>query len=192
MNPNIKIKEKRILSDQWYLLSKVIFEQKNKAGQWELVEREAYDRGNGAAILLYHPIRKTVLLTRQFRMPTYINGNTDGMMVEACAGLLDENAPEECIRKEAEEELGYRVSQVEKVMEAYMSPGSVTEKLYYFIGTYDSDQKISEGGGLQTDHEQIEVLEYDFDKALHMISTGEIQDGKTIILLFYLRLNGLL
>jgi nudix-type nucleoside diphosphatase (YffH/AdpP family) len=190
-NPNVKIKAKELLSDNWYTLNKFTFEYKNPNGEWETQEREAYDRGNGATILLYNSENKTVILTRQFRLPSYVNGNDSGMMIEACAGLLDENNPEDCIRKETEEETGYKISKVQKVFEAYMSPGSVTEILYFFVAEYTKDMKISEGGGVAEEQENIEVLELDFDKAYSMISTGEICDGKTIMLLQYAKLNRL-
>ncbi len=190
-NPDIKIIKKEILSDNWYTLNKVTFEQKDKDGNVHTVSREAYDRGNGAAILLHNKENGTIILTRQFRMPTYINGNKDGMLIEACAGLLDNLNPEECIRKETEEETGYRVKEVKKVMEAYMSPGSVTEILHFFIAEYEPKMKVSAGGGLEDDHENIEVLELRFDKALEMIKTGEIKDAKTIMLIQYLQINNI-
>jgi nudix-type nucleoside diphosphatase (YffH/AdpP family) len=156
------------------------------------MEREAYDRGNGAAILLYNQEKQTVILTRQFRMPSYVNGNTDGLLIEACAGLLDEHEPEDCIRKETEEETGYKVREVRKVFQAYMSPGSVTEILHFFVAEYAADMKVSDGGGLDEEQENIEVLEYDFDTAYGMIKTGEIRDGKTIMLLQHAKLEGLI
>ena len=151
--------------------------------------REAYDRGNGAVIMLYNPVRKTVVLTRQFRMPTFINGNTDGMLIEACAGLLDKDNPEECIRRETEEETGYKIKEAKKVFEAYMSPGSVTEILYFFIAEYDQSMKVGDGGGIAHEQENIEVLEIPFTQALEMIESGEIKDAKTIMLLQYLQLH---
>ncbi|MEP7267096.1 MAG: GDP-mannose pyrophosphatase NudK [Saprospiraceae bacterium] len=190
-NPDIKIIKKEILSDNWYTLNKVTFEQKDKDGNVHTVSREVYDRGNGAAILLHNKENGTIILTRQFRMPTYINGNKDGMLIEVCAGLLDNLNPEECIRKETEEETGYRVKEVKKVMEAYMSPGSVTELLHFFIAEYEPKMKVSAGGGLEDDHENIEVLELRFDKALEMIKTGEIKDAKTIMLIQYLQINNI-
>lgn len=153
--------------------------------------REAYDRGNGATILLYNKETRTVILTRQFRMPTYINGNETGMLIEACAGLLEKDNAEDCIRKETEEETGFKIDHVEKIFEAYMSPGSVTEILYFFVAAYSKDNKKSEGGGVK-DEEDIEVLELDFDNAMQMIDTGEIKDAKTIMLLQYVKLKDLL
>jgi GDP-mannose pyrophosphatase NudK len=152
--------------------------------------REAYDRGNGATILLYNKEQNTVILTRQFRLPTFVNGNESGMLIETCAGLLDLDNPEDCIRRETEEETGYRISHVRKIFDVYMSPGSVTEILHFFVGEYSKDQKVNEGGGVDED-ENIEVLELPFDKAYNMISTGEIKDAKTIMLLQYAKLNQL-
>ena len=149
MNENIKILETKVLSDNWYTLNKVTYEHRDKQGNWTTQSREAYDRGNGATILLYNPTSKKVILTRQFRLPTYINGNEDGMLIEACAGLLDKDNAEDCIRKETEEETGYKVSNVKKIFEAYMSPGSVTEILYFFVAEYTKEMKVSEGGGLE-------------------------------------------
>jgi nudix-type nucleoside diphosphatase (YffH/AdpP family) len=160
--------------------------------QLETQSREAYDRGNGATILLYNKESKTVILTKQFRLPTYINGNADGMMIEACAGLLDKDNPEDCIKRETEEELGYEISDVKKVFEVYMSPGSVTEILYFFIAEYSKSMKINDGGGLEEEQEEIEVLELDINKALEMIDLGEIKDAKTIMLLQHVRLKGIL
>lgn len=191
--PNKKIRniEKTLLSDNWYTLNKFKFDYQKDDGVWETQEREAYDRGNGAAILLFNKKKGTVVLTKQFRMPTYVNGNDDGMMIEACAGLLDGNNPEDCIRKEVEEETGYHVTDVRKVFECYMSPGSVTEILYFFVGAYEDQMKISEGGGADDETENIEVLEHQFEDALAMISSGEIKDAKTIMLLQYAQINGL-
>lgn len=180
-----------LLSDNWYILRKHTYEFRQRNGQWVDQIREVYDRGNGAAILLYNLEKGSVLLTRQFRLPTYINGNSDGMLIEVCAGLLDELDPADCVRRETEEETGYRIQEVQKVMEAYMSPGSVTEILHLFIGQYEASQKVSEGGGLAEETEDIEVLEYPFSEALNMIQTGEIKDAKTIMLLQHVALSGL-
>lgn len=188
-NNRIRNLQKQLLSDNWYRLDKVDFEYLKPNGIWEKQTREAYDRGNGATILLYNPKTKNIILTRQFRIPTYLNGNRDGMLIEACAGLLDDDNPEDCIRKETEEETGYRIQKVEKIFEAYMSPGSVTEIVYFFIAEYDHQMKISEGGGLAEEQENIEVIEIAFEKALDQIRTGEIKDAKTIMLIQYLRLN---
>lgn len=191
-NNKVKILKTEILSDNWYTLNKVTFEYQKKDGTLETQSREAYDRGNGATILLYNKESKSVILTKQFRLPTYINGNEDGMMIEACAGLLDKDNPEDCIRKETEEELGYEISDVKKVFEVYMSPGSVTEILYFFIAEYSKSMKVNDGGGLADEQEEIEVLELDIDKALAMIDSGEIKDAKTIMLLQHVRLKGIL
>jgi nudix-type nucleoside diphosphatase (YffH/AdpP family) len=191
-NPEIKITKTELLSDNWYLLNKVTFDYQKEDDSWITQKREVYDRGNGAAILLYNPHQKTVILTRQFRLPTYLNGNETGMMIEACAGLLDEDHPEQCIIRETEEETGYRVTKVKKIMEAYMSPGAVTEILYLFVGEYDQSMKVSEGGGLDHEQENIEVLEMSFDEAYAMIETGELKDAKTIMLLQYAKINELL
>lgn len=190
-NPSVKNIKTELLSNNWYSLKKITFDYLKRNGKWETQIRESYDRGNGAAILLYNTESKTVILTRQFRMPTYVNGNETGMMIEVCAGLLDEHDPEECIRREAEEETGYKLKDVKKVFEAYMSPGSVTEILHYFIAEYSVDMKITEGGGLEHEQEEIEVLELPFQKALSMIETGEIKDAKTILLLQYAKINNL-
>lgn len=189
---NVKIQENKLLSDNWYKLYKVTYDYQMENGEWQTQIREAYDRGNGAAILLYNSNTKKVILTRQFRLPTFLNGNEDGMMIESCAGLLDEDDPEACIKREAIEETGYNVQKVEKIFEAYMSPGAVTEILHFYIGAYDENMKVGEGGGLDEEQENIEVLEMKFDDAYHMISSGEIKDAKTIMLLQYAKLNNLL
>lgn len=188
-NPKIEITETKVLSDNWYTLRKVTYNYLKNDGQWETQSREAYDRGNGAAILLYNKNTKTVILTRQFRLPTYLNGNQSGMMIEVCAGLLDEDNPEECIRRETEEETGYKISAVEKLFEVYMSPGAVTEILYFFAAEYTTEMKVNEGGGVEGEHENIQVLEYDFDTAFNMIASGEIKDAKTIMLLQHAKIN---
>lgn len=190
-NGSVKNISKKLLSDNWYILNKYTYDYHREDGTWETHEREAYDRGNGATILLFNKDKGTVVLTRQFRMTTYVNGNEDGMMIEACAGLLDGDNPEDCIRKEVEEETGYKVTAVRKIFECYMSPGSVTEILYFFVGAYEDYMKIGEGGGAADETENIEVLEYTLDKALTMIETGEIKDSKTIMLLQYAQINGL-
>lgn len=188
---NVNIISTDILSNNWYTLKRVNFEYLQKNGEWQIQNREAYDRGNGATILLYNKTTQTVILTRQFRMPTYINGNADGMLIEACAGLLDLDNPEDCIRRETEEETGYKVTHVQKVFEAYMSPGSVTEILYFFVAEYDKEMKAGDGGGTD-EGEHIEVLELPFTEALSMMKNGEIKDGKTIMLLQHALLEGLL
>jgi len=187
-----KIANGELLSDNWYTLNKVTYEYQKKNGDWETHSREAYDRGNGATILLYNATNKKIILTKQFRLPTYINGNENGMLIESCAGLLDENNPEDCIRKETEEETGYKITKVRKIFESYMSPGSVTEIVYFFVAEYTKDMKVSEGGGVEEEQENIEVLELDFDLAFNMIYTGEIKDGKTIMLLQYAKIHNLI
>jgi GDP-mannose pyrophosphatase NudK len=189
---HFNITKTEILSDNWYTLKKITYEYTQKDGTVQIQSREAYDRGNGAVILLYNKESNTVILTRQFRMPTFINGNADGMMIEACAGLLDQDNPEDCIRRETEEETGYKIKAVQKVYEAYMSPGSVTEILYFFVAEYSKEMKVSDGGGLEEEAENIEVLEYDFNEALKMVSSGNIKDAKTIMLLQYLRIHEIL
>ncbi len=190
-NDSIRNVQIQVLSDNWYVLRKVTYEHKNKDGSWQTMSREAYDRGNGATILLFNKETKTVILTRQFRMPTYVNGNETGMLIEACAGLLDRDNPEYAIRRETEEETGYRVTNIRKVFEAYMSPGSVTEILYFFVAEYAKDMQVHEGGGLEADQERVEVLELPFNRALAMMDSGEIKDGKTIMLLQYAQLHNL-
>lgn len=191
-NPEIKVTETKLLSDNWYILNKVTFSYQKENEKVQTHVREVYDRGNGAGILLYNSTRKTVILTRQFRLPTFLNGNQTGMMIEVCAGLLDEDNPEECIIRETEEETGYRIKKVEKVTQTYMSPGAVTEILYLFTGEYDESMKVSEGGGLDAEQENIEVLEYTFDEAYAMMESGEIVDAKTIILLQHAKIKGLI
>ena len=192
MIDKVKILKTEILSDNWYVLRKITYEFCKTDGGKQIQSREVYDRGNGSTILLYNKEFKTVILTRQFRLPTFINGNADGMLIEACAGLLDRDNPEDCIKRETEEETGYKVTDVQKVFEAYMSPGSVTEILYFFIAEYSKEMKIAEGGGVEHEEESIEVLEIPISQALEMIETGEIKDGKTIMLIQYIKLNTIL
>lgn len=191
MSKLIEIKKTEILSDNWYTLRKITFDHRKKNGEVKTHSREAYDRGNGATILLYNKHEKTVVLTRQFRLPTFINGNETGMLIESCAGLLDKDNAEDCIRRETEEETGYKIKAVRKIFEAYMSPGSVTEILFFFIAEYTKEMKENEGGGVD-DGEDIEVLELQFKSAVNMIETGEIKDGKTIMLLQYALIHNLL
>lgn len=189
---NINLLKQELLSDNWGHLSKVTFTYTLPDGTVQLQEREVYNRGNGAVILLYNRIKKTVVLTRQLRIPTWFNQNQDGMMIEACAGLLDENDPEACIRRETQKETGFVLNEVRKVMESYMSPASVTEILHFFIGEYSEAKRVSKGGGLEIEQENIEVLEYLFETALLMVANGEIKDAKTIMLLQYAQINNLL
>ena len=191
-DPKIIIKNTEVLSDNWYTLNKVTFDYQKKDDSWITQRREVYDRGNGAAILLYNKQQKTVILTRQFRLPTYLNGNSTGMTLEVCAGLLDQDNPEQCIIRETEEETGYRITNVTKVMETYMSPGAVTEILYLFVGEYDESMRVSEGGGVAHEEENIEVIEMPLDEAYAMIESGQMQDAKTIILLQYAKINSFL
>jgi GDP-mannose pyrophosphatase NudK len=190
MNNRIKNLEEKVLSNNWYTLKKITFDYLTKKGNWITQNREAYDRGNGAVILLYNLETKNVILTQQFRMPTYLNGNKTGIMIEACAGLLDADDPETAIIRETEEETGFKITDIKKVYEAYMSPGSVTEILYFFIAEYTNQTEKLEGGGI--DDEDVEVLEIPFENAFKMIKTNEIKDAKTIMLLQYLRLENLL
>ena len=191
-NPKIKITNTEVLANNWYTLRKITFDYQKKDNTWETQVREAYDRGNGATILLYNTSNQTVILTRQFRMPTYLNGNETGMMIEACAGLLDQDNAEDCIKRETEEETGYQVKAVRKIFEVYMSPGSVTEIVHFFVGEYTKDMKVNDGGGVADEQENIEVLEFPFDEAYDMIASGEIKDAKTIMLLQYAQINGIL
>ncbi len=189
---DVNILQTEILSNNWYVLKKVTYEYTKKDGSRLTQSREAYDRGNGATILLYNKQQQTVILTKQFRLPTYINGNETGMLIETCAGLLDKDNPEDCIKRETEEETGYKISEVKKVFEAYMSPGSVTEVLYFFIAEYAANMKVNEGGGVDHEEENIEVLELPIDQAMEMVDNGEIKDAKTIMLLQYIKLNNIL
>lgn len=191
MNDRIKIIDKKVLSDNWYTLRKITFDYTVKDGSVQRQEREAYDRGNGSTILLYNREKGTIVLTRQFRMPTYLNGNKDGFLIEACAGLLEEDNAEDCIRKETEEETGYRIANVRKVFESYMSPGSVTEILYFFVAEYEDEMKVNDGGGAD-EEEDLEVLELPFQKSIDMIASGEIKDAKTIMLIQYAQIHCLL
>ena len=190
-NPKYKIQKTELLSDNWYILNKVTVDYQKKDDTWDTQEREVYDRGNGAAILLYNKSKETVILTRQFRLPTYLNGNKSGLLIEVCAGLLDEDNPEACIIRETEEETGYRLPTVKKIFESYMSPGAVTEILYLFVGEYDDSMKVSSGGGIEDEHEEIDVIEIPFSQAYVMIESGEIKDAKTIMLLQYAKIHNL-
>jgi GDP-mannose pyrophosphatase NudK len=186
-NPAVEVLNTEVLSDNWYVLRKVTFRLRKRDGSWETQSREAYDRGNGATILPYDPVRRTVILTRQFRLPTFVNGNASGMLIETCAGLLDHENPWQCITRELREETGFEIHNVRKVMEAYMSPGSVTEILHFFVAEYTPAQQASAGGGVE--EEDIEVLELTMDEAEARIASGEIRDGKTIMLLQYAALH---
>ncbi|CAI0839792.1 NUDIX domain-containing protein [Serratia liquefaciens] len=184
----VRIVETRVLSDDWYLLKKTTFDFLRRDGVWQRQSRETYDRGDGATILLFNRQRQKVVLTRQFRFPAFVNGH-DGMLIEAAAGLLDNASPEERIRAEAEEETGYIVQNVQKVFEAYMSPGSVTEKLHFFVGEYQADERVSNGGGVEAEGEDLEVIELPLADALRAVRQGTIVDAKTIMLLQFVALN---
>ncbi len=188
----VKIIKEELLSDNWYTLKKYTYEILKRDGKRQQQTREVYDRGNGAVILLYNRENRKVILTRQFRLPSFVNGNKEGDLIEACAGLLDQDNPEEAIKRETEEETGYRITQVRKIFEAYMSPGSVSEILYFFIAEYSDSMKVHEGGGIELEQEDIEVLEMDFEHALAMIENGGIRDAKTIMLLQYMRIKQIL
>jgi nudix-type nucleoside diphosphatase (YffH/AdpP family) len=182
-NPRVRLREIRVLSNAWYLLRWVVFDYQGSDGKWREQKREVYDRGNGATILLRDETRDTVLLTRQFRLPAYLNGHPDGMLIEAPAGLLDGDDAETAIRREAEEETGYRVEDVTRIGEYFMSPGSVTERIAFFTGSYRAGTRVSEGGGLESEGEDIELIEVTLREAIAMIDRGEIVDGKTVLLL---------
>ena len=184
----LRVRETRLLSDNWYILKTTTFDWKRRDGTWQTQSREHYDRGNGAVLLPYDLARRTVLLVRQFRYPAYVNGHDD-LLIEAAAGLLDDAEPETRIRVEVEEELGYRLGEVRKVFEAFMSPGSVTEILHFFVAPYDASMRIGDGGGHPDEGEDIEVLEPTIDEALAMVGDGRIRDAKTIMLLQHLALT---
>ena len=191
MMQDLQILQTDILSTNWHILKKITYEFTEADGTRKVHAREVYDRGNGATILLYNKENKTVILTRQFRLPSYVNGNGDGMLIEACAGLLDKDNAEDCIKRETEEETGYQIREIRKIFEAYMSPGSVTEILYFFVAEYSKAMKVTNGGGIEEEQENIEVLEMSLADAMQKIHTGEIKDGKTIMLLQYAALNNL-
>lgn len=180
----VRVETEEILANDWSTLKKITLSFRRRDGAWQRLTRETYDRGNGAALLLYNREQRTVLLTRQFRYPAFVNGASD-LLLEVCAGLLDRRAPEDAIKAEVQEELGVRVSEVTKVFESYMSPGSVTELLYFFVAQYSSEDRVGPGGGSADEGEDIEAVELPFDEALAMIDRGEIVDGKTIMLLLY-------
>ncbi len=190
MSLNIHVIKDKILSENYFLLRNMTYELTRRDGSVVRHKREVYDRGNGATVLLYNPSKQSVVLVRQFRVATWVNGNPDGMLIETCAGLLDNDAPEVCIRKEAIEETGYQVGEARKVFELYMSPGGVTELIHFFIAEYSEAQRANRGGGV--DDEDIEVQELPFVRALEMVANGEIQDGKAVILLQYLQNSGLM
>mgnify|MGYP000005837427 CR=1 FL=1 len=188
----VKIKSTEVLSDNWYLLNKVTFDYLRNDGEWQTQIRECYDRGNGATVFMFNKETKNIVLIRQFRIPTYLNGNESGLLIETCAGLLDADDPETCIKKEIFEETGYKIEKVTKVFEAFMTPGAVTEQLHYFIAEYTDDMKSSLGGGLDSEQEDIEVLEMPFSDAVTLMNEGKIKDAKTLLLLQYAIIHKLL
>lgn len=190
MSQTITLIKDKILSDNYFTLRNITYDLTRRNGEVIRHKREVYDRGNGATILLYNSTKKTVVLVRQFRVATWVNGNQDGMLIETCAGLLDNDEPEVCIRKEAIEETGYDVGEVRKIFELYMSPGGVTELIHFFIAEYHDSERASIGGGVEDD--EIEVLELPFSRALEMVRSGEIRDGKTVLLLNYLQTSHLM
>jgi len=190
MTLKIDLIKDRILSDNYFLLRNMTYDLTRENGEVVRHKREVYDRGNGATVMLYNRDKKTVVLIRQFRVATWVNGNPDGMLIETCAGLLDDDAPDVCVRKEAIEETGFAVSEVRKVFELYMSPGGVTELIHFFVAEYSDAHRANAGGGIED--EEIEVLEMPFTQALEKVKTGEIRDGKTVILLQYLQTSGLM
>lgn len=190
MSLNINVIKDKILSENYFVLRNITYDLTQKNGEVVQHKREVYDRGNGATVLLYNRQKQSVVLVRQFRVATWVNGNANGMLIETCAGLLDDDEPEACIRKEAIEETGYQVSNVRKVFQLYMSPGGVTEIIHFFIAEYDDRLRDNTGGGV--DDEDIDVLELPFTRAIEMIRSGEICDGKTVILLQYLQGSGLM
>lgn len=188
LQDRVRVHEATLLSDNWYTLKTTAFDWRRNDGKWQRMHRETYDRGNGATLLPYNLARRTVLLTRQFRYPAFVNGHDD-LLIEAAAGLLDNAAPEERIRAEVEEELGYRLGAVQKILEAFMSPGSVTEKLHFFIAEYEPSMRVGNGGGLADEGEDIEVLELGIGEALAMVADGRIADAKTVMLLYHAQLH---
>jgi nudix-type nucleoside diphosphatase (YffH/AdpP family) len=188
LSHRIRIRDVRTLSDDWYVLKKTTFDWLRSDGSWQTLSRETYDRGNGATLLPFDPVKRTILLTRQFRYPAYVSGHDD-LLIEAAAGLLDGESPENRIRLEVEEELGLRLQDVRKVFACFMSPGSVTEQLHFFVGQYDASMRLSAGGGARDEGEDIEVMELTVDEALQMIQDGRICDGKTVMLIQYAALN---
>jgi nudix-type nucleoside diphosphatase (YffH/AdpP family) len=189
-NPGVVVRDVEVTSDGWHVLRRTTYDYRRRDGSWEQQHRETYDRGNGAAILLYDRADGNVLLTRQFRFPVYVNDHPDGLLIEAAAGLLDEDDPETAIRREASEELGVTVGELEHLFDAYMSPGSVTERVHFYAAPYTPADRTHAGGGLVDDGEDIEVLELPFEQALAMIADGRIADGKTIMLIYWAALHG--
>ena len=189
-NPDIVVRDVELLASGWHVLRRTTLERRRPDGSWTTEQRETYDRGNGATLLLYDVARRTVLLSRQFRFPVYVNGHPDGMLLETAAGLLDDESPEDAVRREVEEELGVTVGDVQHVFDVWMSPGSVTERLHFFAAPYDAADRTGDRGGLADEGEDIEVVELDFDEALDMIDDGRIADAKTVMLLYWAALRG--
>ncbi|RKS69339.1 nudix-type nucleoside diphosphatase (YffH/AdpP family) [Motilibacter peucedani] len=189
-NPRVRVVDVELVARAWHVLRRTTFDYQGSSGQWERQTRETYDRGNGATVLLYDPDRRTVLLTRQFRYPVYVNGHPDGMFVETAAGLLDEDDPETAVRREAAEETGVEIGPLERVFDLWTSPGSVTERLHFYAAPYSAASRTAAGGGLAEEGEDIEVLELDFDDALERVRSGEIADAKTVLLLQWAALSG--
>ena len=185
----VRIREVKVLSEDWSILKKTTFDHQRSDGRWQTVSRETYDRGNGVTVLLLNRRERKVLLTRQFRYPAFVNGVADGMLVESCAGVLEQENAEQAIRQEVAEETGYHIGPARKLFELFMSPGSVTEKVMFFMADYDASQKSESGGGLEHEGEDIETLEIDYDEAWAMVEDGRIIDGKTVILLQYLKIH---
>lgn len=192
MEQHINIQKKETLSKEKYLLEKVTFSYTKKDGEKVTKTNEVYHPGNAVTVLLYNKQNRKVILIQQFRLPSYLNGNETGMLIEACAGKTDNEQPEVAIKREIKEETGYEVNTIEKIFEAYMTPGAVSEKLFFYTARYDESMKVSEGGGLEEEQEHLNILEANFDEALQMIKTGTIQDAKTIMLLQYACMNKLL
>lgn len=188
-NPDVRIRDVEVTSDGWHVLRRTTYEFRGRDGQWTTQSRETYDRGNGATILLYDPEARTVLLTRQFRLPAYVNDHPDGLLIEAAAGLLDDDSPEDAIRREAAEELGVSVGPLNHLFDLYMSPGSVTERVHFFAAPYSSADLTGAGGGVAEEGEEIESVTVPYDDALAMIADGRVVDGKTVILLQWAALN---
>ncbi|RBY92103.1 GDP-mannose pyrophosphatase [Blastococcus sp. TBT05-19] len=189
-NPDVVVRDVELLASGWHVLRRTTLERRRRDGEQVVEQRETYDRGNGATLLPYDAERRTVLLTRQFRYPVYVNGHPDGLLIEAAAGLLDDDSPEDAVRREVEEELGVTVGEVEHVFDVFMSPGSVTECLHFYAAPYRPRDRTGAGGGLADEGEDIEVLELPFDEALAMVDDGRIADAKTIMLLQWAALRG--